>query len=117
MTFSAELLANVAQEVLQHGVSMKVENGTEDAADDLLLTFHLNDLSVTFERNNESHSFYGMVFECLGRDFVVSSNGKVYVQSEEGSEVVSFQVTDKAFLHTLESYLQWRLNALRNLKV
>lgn len=112
MKVDNELLQALSKKVMEVGSAMqRPERGGA------VTSFMTDDLTVVFQDKNGKNVFNGFVFEALGRDFIIMSDGGVYIQSSDDEGEGTFQVTEKKLLDSLESFLKWRLDVLGSLAI
>ena len=77
-----------------------------------LKVYYLDDVTLTFSVSDKP-SFFGLMFEALGRNFTVLGSLDLIVsgEAEEGEEN-AFIVEDDRLLELIREYLLWRLKVL-----
>lgn len=113
-------MSNV-QEVVKDLITHVVREGgqeerTVEGVKSTVYTF--KDLLVVFEKRSKP-AFGGMVFEALGKDFIVTPDFEILVTGVDygTNEDDTFEVNSELFLDSLENFLEWRLTALKTLGV
>ena len=110
MGINESLVKEFAKQMIKTGAR-------ENSSDPKQMFFTLDDATLIFKINaNKKPVFFGLIFESVGRDFIVDEEYGVLLQAvEDGSEdPVTFQVNDENLLKYLETYLEWRIAMMRN---
>lgn len=113
MRVNSGLIKEVAKLVIKHGErDQRNDNGT------VMNVFNMDDLTAIFETVDGKPTFYGLVFEALGKDFIINNEFSIILAgSDENGEEGTYEVSDELFLKSLEKFLKWRLEVLQSLQI
>lgn len=113
MKLDKKFLESFTKQVMKDGTGVQ-----QASPEGNLTTFMLDDVTVTFVEENGTNKFFGIVFEVLGRDFIIMTSGEIFLQDiNDKGEQETYQVIENKLFRSLETFLEWRYNTLKNLTI
>lgn len=107
--------------VVKDIAKLTIKIGTREQRNDngaIMNVFNTDDLTAIFQTINGKPTFYGLVFEALGKDFIINNDFNIILSgSDENGDEGTYEVTDELFLKSLENFLKWRLEILQTLEI